>query len=212
MKRLITILLVLLLSWSLWAETVEIDDEFLTSLASALDEHGYVLTKKDETSWWQSEVESASFLYDLYFRATMLRGDTFALGGGLNIGLETSSFQFAVYGLGDYFMAPIGGIGGAASLEYMVETGVMFSWKLAQAWISRSYIAVDAGYFMQYAKIPQDTSRIFLANNGIMLRPKFYTLLQIGEYYNMSIGVYYQIPLYPQYNDYKGLGAFISIL
>ena len=212
MKRVVVFLFVVLLSFNLFAETIEIDDEFIESLTKALEEHGYVLTKKNDKNWWKSEAETASFIIDLFGRATMLRKDTFAVGGGLNLGLETESFQFAVYGLGDYFLSPIGGSGGAASLEYMAEGGVMFSWKLAQAWISRSYVAIDVGYFMQYAKIPQDTTRIFLANNGIMFRPKFYTLLQIGKHYNVSIGLYYQIPVYPKYEDYKGIGAYISIL
>lgn len=212
MKRILTILLILLFSLSLFAETIEINDEFIESLTKALEEHGYVLAKKNDKTWWQSEAETASFMFDLYARATMLRENTFALGGGINVGLETSSFQFAIYGLGDYFMAPIGGSGGAASLEFMAETGAMFAWKLAEAWISRSYVAIDAGYYMQFAKIPQDPSTIFLAYNGIMFRPKFYTLLQIGKHYNMSIGLYYQIPVYPKYEDYRGVGAYISIL
>ncbi len=213
MKKTVSIILILLLAAGLFASAVTIDDEFIESLSRALAERGYEIKKVEEKkSWWQNEVESASFIYDVYFRATMLRENTFALGGGVNIGLETETFQFALYGLGDYFMAPIGGQGGAASLEYMVETGAMFSWKFVEAWISRTYIAIDAGYFMQFAKIPQDPTKIFLAYNGIMIRPKVYTLLQIGKYYNMSIGFYYQIPLYPAYNDYKAFGAFLAIL
>ncbi len=214
MKKALIIILTLLLVFPLFSSSdITIDDEFIASLSRALEEKGYELKKNDEEkSWWQNEVETASFLYDVYFRATMLRENTFALGGGVNIGLETETFQFAVYGIGDYFMAPVGGQGGAASLEYMAETGVMFSWKFVEAWISRTYIAMDAGYFMQFAKIPQDPTKIFLANNGIMIRPKVYTLFQISKHYNMSIGFYYQIPLYPAYNDYKAFGAFLAIL
>ena len=190
MKKLITILLILTLTFSLFAQE----------------------QAEESKSWWQTTIEDATFMYDLYFRATMLREDSFALGGGINLGLETDTFQFAVYGLGDYFLDPIGGLGGAASLEYMVETGAMFAWKLAEAWISRSYVAIDFGYYMQFAKIPQDPDTLFLANNGFMIRPKFYTLLQISKHYNMSIGLYYQIPLYPQYSDYKGVGVSIAIL
>ncbi len=213
MKKTLLIILILLLAATISASDITIDDAFIESLSRALADKGYEIKKTgEEKSWWQNEVETASFLYDVYFRATMLRENTFALGGGVNIGLETETFQFALYGIGDYFMAPVGGQGGAASLEYMAETGVMFSWKFVEAWISRTYIAMDAGYFMQFAKIPQDPAKIFLANNGIMIRPKVYTLLQISKHYNMSIGFYYQIPLYPAYNDYKAFGAFLAIL
>ena len=213
MKRIFLTILVLLLAFGLSASDITVDDEFIESLSRALADKGYEIKKtQEEKSWWQNEVETASFMYDVYFRATMLRENTFALGGGVNIGLETETFQFAFYGIGDYFMAPVGGQGGAASLEYMVETGAMFSWKFVEAWISRTYIAIDAGYFMQFAKIPQDTTKIFLANNGIMIRPKVYTLLQISKHYNISIGFYYQIPLYPAYNDYKAFGAYLAIL
>lgn len=196
MKKLITLLLILTLAFSLFASTSS-SEPAQTS---------------QPKSWWQTTIEDATFMYDLYFRATMLREDSFSLGGGINLGLETDSFQFAIYGLGDYFLDPIGGLGGAASLEYMIESGAMFAWKLAEAWISRSYIAIDFGYYMQFAKIPQDPDTLFLANNGFMIRPKFYTLLQISKHYNMSIGLYYQIPLYPQYSDYKGVGVSIAIL
>ena len=191
MKKLLTILLVLLLSFSLFAEQAE---------------------ETTEKSWWQTTIEEASFMYDLYGRATMLREDTFSVGGGVNIGLETDSFQFAVYGLCDYFLDPLGGIGGAASFELMVESGALFAWKLAEAWISRSYVAVEVGYYMQFARIPQDPSITFFANNGFMIRPKFYTLLQISKHYNISIGIYYQMPLYPAYSDYKGIGVCLAIL
>lgn len=190
MKKFITILLVLTLAFSLFADTQDTQSK----------------------SWWQSTIEDATFMHNVFLRATMVRENSFALGGGINIGLETDTFQFALYGLGDYFPDPIGGLGGAASLEYMIESGAMFAWKLAEAWISRSYIAVDFGYYMQFAIIPQDPSTLFLAKNGFMIRPKFYTLLQITKTYSMSIGLYYQIPLYPQYSDYKGVGVILAIL
>ncbi len=190
MKKIITLLLILTLAFSLFAEA----------------------QTNQSKSWWQSTIEDASFMYDLYLRATMVREKSFSVGGGINIGLETDTFQFAIYGLGDYFPDPIGGIGGAASLEYMIESGAMFAWKLAEAWISRSYVAIDFGYYMQFAKIPQDPDTLFLAKNGFMIRPKFYTLLQISKHYNISIGIYYQIPLYPQYSDYKGVGVALAIL
>ena len=189
MKKLLTILLVFLVSLSLFAEETT-----------------------EEKSWWETTIEKATFMYDLYGRATMLREDSFGLGGGVNIGLETDSFQFAVYGLCDYFMNPLGGIGGAASLEFMVESGALFAWKLAEAWISRSYVAVEFGYYMQFARIPQDPTVTFFANNGFIIRPKFYTLLQISKHYNISIGIYYQMPLYPAYSDYKGIGVCLAIL
>ena len=213
MKKAFIFIALILFTFTLCAEATTIDKDFLATLNDVLKESGYEVVKKEKSKgWWQTQIEEASSFNDIFFRASMVRDSSLSYGGGVNIGLESPSFQFALYTLGDYFPSPLGGQGGGATLEYMVETGVMFSWKLIEVWISRSYLALDCGYYMQYAKIPQDDSRIFLANNGLMLRPKFYTLLQIGKHYNVSIGLYYQIPVYPVYNDYKALGAFISVL
>ncbi len=183
---------------------------FLLILTLALS----VLTASQSTqdkSWLKTTLEDASSIRNLYGRATMVRENSFSFGGGLNIGIETNAFQFSLYGLGDYFPKPIGGTGGAASLEFMAETGAMFAWKIIEAWITKNYIAIDFGYYMQFAKIPQDPDTLFLAKNGFMIRPKIHTLLQISKHHSISISLYYQIPLYPQYSDYKGLGISLGI-
>ncbi len=168
--------------------------------------------KVDEPNWWDTEVEQAGVSYDLYFRSLMLRSSNFSLGGGFNIGLKTTSFKFELYGLGDYYMAPLGGSGGAASLEFSIESGVMFAWKFMEVWRTRTYIALDVGYYAQFAKIPQQPDNLFMGYNGIMFRPKVVTELRISKNYAIGIGLFYQIPLYPAYSDYQGFGVMVSIL
>ncbi|MDY4611578.1 MAG: hypothetical protein SPD11_13295 [Sphaerochaetaceae bacterium] len=169
-------------------------------------------SQPEKKSWWQSEVEEASFSYDLYFRTQMLRNATFSLGGGLNLGLQTASFKFEFYGLGDYYLAPLGGTGGAASLEFSIETGVMLAWKFMEVWRTRTYVCLDMGWYAQFAKIPQQPDDIFMGFNGIMFRPKIMTEIRISEHYAVSIGLFYQFPLYPAYSDYRCLGAMISFI
>ncbi len=169
-------------------------------------------SQPEKKSWWQSEVEQASFSYDLYFRTQMLRNATFSLGGGLNLGLQTASFKFEVYGLGDYYLMPLGGTGGAASLEFSIETGVMLAWKFMEVWRTRTYVCLDMGWYAQFAKIPQQPDDIFMGFNGIMFRPKIMTEIRISEHYAVSIGLFYQFPLYPAYSDYRCLGAMVSFI
>ena len=166
-----------------------------------------------ELEWWEMPPEKPEFTYDLFGRVSMVRGSSLAVGGGIDLGIKTDSFKFEIYTVGDYYLSPLGGQGGAALLEFSVEPGVTFSWKFMQVWRTRTYLGLDIGYFMQYAKIPQDPSvGIFLAHNGLMLRPKVVTEFQFAKHYNMSIGIYYQIPIFPAYDEYRGLGVMLAII
>lgn len=206
---------------------IVLSDEVIQALLAQLQRQGFQLSglstdaisptdeadSPEQKSWWQSQVEDASFSYDLYFRTQMLRNATFSLGGGLNLGLETPSFKFEFYGLGDYYMKPIGGSGGAASLEFSIETGVMLGWKFMEVWRTRTYICLDMGWYAQFFKLPTDPdSNLYMGFNGIMFRPKIMTEIRISKHYAISIGLFYQFPLYPAYSDYRCLGAMVSIL
>ncbi len=168
---------------------------------------------EDNLEWWEVPPEKPELTYDLFARATLVRGNKVAVGGGFDIGLRTNSFKFEIYALGDYYLDPLGGIGGAATLEFSVEPGITFAWKLMQVWRTRTYIELDVGYYMQFAQIPQNTAAgIFMAHNGLMMRPKVVTEIQIARHYKMAIGLYYQFPLLPAYSEYRGLGVMFSVL
>ncbi len=168
---------------------------------------------EENTSWWQREIEDVGLSYDLYLRMPVAYDtSTIGAGGGFNIGLKTKSFKFEVYALGDYFLSPHGSSGGVQSLDFMIEPGVMFAWKLLEVWKTRTYIALDVGYFMQFASLPWYPEDIFLAENGVMLRPKVVTEFVIAEHYDMSIGIFYQIPVYPNYSGYRGFGIMLAVL
>ena len=34
----------------------------------------------------------------------------------------------------------------------------------------------------------------------------------INDYYDMAIGIFYQIPVYPNYDGYRGFGIMLSLL
>lgn len=167
---------------------------------------------EEEKKWWEKDIEKPMFSYDLFARAFMNQDTNFGLGGGLSMGVQTDSFRFELYGLADYFMKPIGGSGGAASLELMVEAGTTFAWKFMEAWRTRTYVELDFGYYAQLVQIPQQPGETFLAYNGIMMRPKIVTHLQILKHWDLSMGLFYQVPLYPVYEPYNGLGIIFGIL
>ncbi len=208
MKRLSLLLITFLFCFTLFAE--ETDQKILVPVSTHKEE--VVSEPVEEKGWWDAEVEEAEIAYDLYFRTVMVRGSNFTLGGGLTLGLQTASFKFELYGLMDYFLKPLGGDGGASSMEFMVEPGMSIAWKMLQVWKTRTFLGIDVGYYMQMASLPRDPKHLYLGMNGLMLRPKITTQFKFAKHYDMSLGFFYQIPLYPGYSEYKGFGVIVGIL
>ena len=97
--------------------------------------------------------------------------------------------------------------------RYMAEeTGMSLGWKFLKFWAFDVYIACDIGYYMQLVETHYQPGKQTIGFNGIMLRPKLMTELNIGKWYGISLGVFYQFPLYPFYNRYQGVGIMVSIL
>lgn len=167
----------------------------------------------DGEEWWEAPLPPASFSYDLFLRANLVRGDDVSVGGGISLGLQTPNFKFEAYCLADWYLNPLGGSGGAATLEVSVEPGASFYWQFLQVWRTRHYLGIDIGYYMQLTSIYQNPAAgVFMGHNGIVLRPKYVTEFQIAKHYSMSIGIYYQVAILPDYSDYNGFGIMVSIL
>ena len=157
------------------------------------------------------ELNPAALRYDLYGRSVLM-GDDLNFGGGISIGVETPNFVFEVYGQGDYFLFPLGSKGTAAALEFDIEAGITLGWKFLKFWHFDTYVACDIGYYMQFVQTHYQPDGYTIGFNGIMLRPKLMTELNIGKWYGISLGVFYQFPLYPGYDRYRGIGIMVSIL
>ena len=162
--------------------------------------------------WWNALWTDAHFSYDLFAKSTLLRGEN-VIGGGLSLGVETDKFRFEGYGQADYFMKPFGGNGGIAGLELCTEIGVNAAWKFLEFWSFDIWAGCDIGYFTQLVKgLPYPPyDELVMGYSGLMIRPKLLTELKIAKYYGLTLGFYYQIPVYPAYSDYKGLGIMLSI-
>ena len=186
MKKIVLVLLIVILSFNLYAER----------------------TSPDPQSWWDELWNDAHFSYDLYVRSTLLRGD-YSVGGGLSLGVTTDRFRFEAYGHGDYFFIPMGN-SFYSPFEMDIEGGITLGWKMLEVGIFDVYIAGDVGYFFQFT-IYHEPDDLFINENGFMLRAKLMTELPFWKYYGISLGVYYQTPISPQYNDYSGLGIMLSI-
>ena len=70
----------------------------------------------------------------------------------------------------------------------------------------------DLCYRMRFIQTHYQPDGYTIGFNGIMLRPKLMTELNIGKWYGISLGVFYQFPLYPGYDRYRGIGIMDSIL
>lgn len=179
------------------------------SFPAAAAESEYV--KLDPEGWWAALWDGVYPTYDLYARSVLF-GDSMNFGGGFTIGAETDLFRFEFYAQGDYFMSPLGSTGSLALLEFDIESGLSLGWKFMKFWSFDVYVACDIGYFMQFVITPYQSDSYTLGFNGIMLRPKLMTELNIGKWYGISVGVFYQFPLYPAYERYRGIGIMFSIL
>lgn len=168
-------------------------------------------TELDPEGWWAALWEGVYPTYDLYGRSVLL-DDSLNFGGGFSIGAETDLFRFEAYAQGDYFMSPLGSSGNLALMEFDVEGGISLGWKFLKFWNFDVYVACDIGYFAQFVQTPYQSETYTLGFNGIMLRPKLMTELNIGKWYGISVGVFYQFPLYPNYDRYQGVGIMVSIL
>ena len=195
MKRLLIVSFLFLACFSIYAaDDVSHDDEL------------------NPQGWWADFWDGAFVSYDLYGRSVLLGMSDLNFGGGLSIGVETENFIFQAYGQGDYFLFPLASTGTAAALEFDLEAGITLGWKFIKFWHFDVFIACDIGYFAQFVKTHYQPEGYTLGFNGIMLRPKLMTELNIGRYYGISVGVFYQFPLYPSYSRYQGIGLMVSIL
>ena len=161
--------------------------------------------------WWGALWEGAMPTYDLYVRSVLM-GDSLNFGGGFSLGVETDNFRFEGYLQGDYFMSPLGTEGSAAAMEMDFEAGISLGWKMLKFWHFDTYVGCDLGYFMQLVETHYQPGKQTIGFNGIMLRPKLVTELNIGKWYGISVGVFYQFPLFPAYSRYQGVGIMVSIL
>ena len=187
--------------------------KFLIVLLILLIPLSYVFSADEEVtldpeSWWSELWTDARFSYDVYARSTLLRGD-YNVGGGLSLGVTTNRFRFESYFQGDYFFTPMGNAY-YSPLEFDIEAGLTLGWKFLEVGSFDVYIAGDIGYFMQFTSY-HNPEGIFMNENGFMFRAKLITELPIVKYYSISLGVYYQTPIFPHYSDYSGLGIMFSI-
>ena len=181
---------------------------FISPVIAAEDEPSEELNPE---GWWKALWDGVYPTYDLYVRSVLM-GNSLNFGGGFSIGAETPAFRFEYYLQGDYFMSPLGTSGTAAALEMDFETGLSLGWKFLKFWSFDVYVACDIGYYMQLVQTHYQPNRMTIGFNGIMLRPKLMTELNIGKWYGISVGVFYQFPLYPYYDRYQGVGIMMSIL
>ena len=162
--------------------------------------------------WWNALWNDAHFSYDLFAHSTLLRGENVP-GGGFSLGVETEKFRFETYGLGSYFMKPFAGNGGIAALEVGTELGIDMAWKFLEFWSFDVWATCNIGYYTQLVKgLPYPPyDELVMGYSGLMIRPRLLIELKIAKYYGLTAGVYYQMPVYPAYSDYSGLGIMFSI-
>ena len=160
--------------------------------------------------WWNALWSNAQFSYDLFAKSTLLRGENVP-GGGLSMGVETDKFRFEGYGQLDYFLKPFAGTG-IATMELNTELGVSAAWKFLEFWSFDIWAGCDIGYYTQLVDgLPYAPDQLVMGYSGLILRPKLLTELKIAKYYGLTLGFYYQMPVYPAYSDYSGLGIMFSI-
>lgn len=146
--------------------------------------------------------------YSLFGRAGFVRGTDYTAGAGLSGGVEIGRTRLEAYVLGDYFFSPMGGNAFAGVKEFTVEPGVSVGMNMFNLGPVRGFLALDLGFFMQFGEVWQDPDAgMMMGHIGLMGRLKL--MLELKYF---GLGVYYQLPVFPTFEDYRGLGIIISVL
>lgn len=146
--------------------------------------------------------------YSLFGRAGLVRGADYTAGGGVSGGIELGKTRLEAYVLGDYFFSPLGGNAFAAVSEFTIEPGISIGRDVFKLGPFDGCLALDLGAYMQFGESGMDPEAgLIMGHVGLMARLKLTLELKY-----FGFGVYYQLPLYPSYDDYRGLGIVISVL
>lgn len=151
------------------------------------------------------------FFFDMFAHVTLLRDRDFVPGATLSFGYRNGMSLYSLYGRFDYFLKPLGSeTGRLATMEFNAEVGASFRYVVASQDWQELKIGVDLGYYTQWLEWSGNSSVFFLNYNGLMIRPTISVKANL-LLFRIELGLYYQMGVYPRYEDYDGFGLYIKL-
>lgn len=142
---------------------------------------------------------------------TLVRGDELMPGFTLKAGYRWGGTEVSAYGRLDYPLKPLGVSTGAFVIrELKLEAGADFAFTVHQQKRRESRLFIDVGYYMQFLEYARHPGNVYLVNNGLILRPGFSTMIDLGLV-RLEVGIYFQQALYPRYEGYDGTGIYLKL-
>lgn len=204
MRKIIMILCLLLLSASLLSAADIIQPESVS-----LSEGERLRPILDD--YFRKDVD-IKFISHLYIDTAMLFGYP-TIGASWDIGIKIDTVSIAAYLRFGHFFKPLGSdTGKFAAAEELGEAGLSMKIRIYELGRFNVNLGINTAWYQQWIMLASNTGTYNLAHNGLMIRPEASIGWRAVGWWNVELGIFYQTPLYPAYDGYKGWGCFIKII
>ncbi|NLZ68696.1 MAG: hypothetical protein GX903_06800, partial [Spirochaetales bacterium] len=179
---------------------------FKTETNEETGEQTYSLVTKPDNVFYKN-----GLFLDFFLHTSLIRGNDFMVGGSLAFGYRGGNTLGSIYARADYPLKPLGETSGSYVIrELKGEAGVNFSFVVQAAGKRETKIFLDLGYYAQYLEYARDSRKMYMINNGIILRPGLNTKIDL-YLFRLELGIYYQAAIYPRYAGYDGVGVYMKL-
>lgn len=204
MKKLIILLIILVSSISLVSAS-----EVLPSMDSQISDSEKLRPLLDD--YFKKDVD-IKFISHLYVDTAMLFGYP-TVGATWDMGIKIDTVSIAAYLRFGHFFKPLGSnTGKFAAAEELGEAGLSMKIRIYELGRFNVNLGINTAWYQQWVMLSSNAGTYNLANNGLLIRPEASIGWRAVGWWNIELGLFYQTPLYPAYDGYRGWGCFIKII
>ena len=73
-------------------------------------------------------------------------------------------------------------------------------------------IGINTAWYQQWIMLQSSSGTYNLAHNGLLIRPEASIGWRAVGWWTVELGLFYQTPLYPVYDGYRGWGFFVKLV
>ncbi len=153
-----------------------------------------------------------SFITHAYLETMMLHGYP-TVGGAVDIGIGIDTIDITAYMRYHHVFRPLGSNTGAlVSGEEFGEVGLSMRVKIYELGRFNIRLGVSTGWYQQWLMYAFNEGTYNLVNNGMIIRPEASIGFRFIRNWSMSIGFFYQSPVYPTYSGYEAWGWYVKLI
>ena len=179
---------------------------FKTETNDETGEQTYSFVTKPDNIFYKNGI-----FIDFFLHTSLIRGSDFMMGGSLAMGYRGGNTLGGLYARADYPLKPLGESSGSFVIrELKGEVGASFSFVVQASGKRETKIFLDLGYYVQYLEYARDFRKMYMINNGVILRPGLNTKIDL-YLFRLEVGIYYQAAIYPRYTGYDGVGVYMKL-